>query len=525
MSYTNVVPEMDALVYSILPNFRNSSITAETSLKNAVADLSRENTRKYQESFAEKQVTRNTSIHPILDRSIGLTVPNFRSSSRPEENSLKNALAQLGTEKAGRVIAANKAFQQGNFDAVEYYLGRPLSQEEKTKKELTFIRETKVAKIKSGSAFTREISKTQQRVDQNESQQKQQHADENQEFQKARERKLVDEAAAMARLVAAAKNLRANHSGSKNNRWKYTSLPGDVTSDDESNASHSSSASHAVSSTVLAPTVLRPYAPTLQQLAASSSSGPYAVAQGPPGSLPTPALDEISRIRNAGGPYHKQISAINLVLGSEQKDEFAGIPSITQLKSRLGTLGYTGKGISSHACHALTAPLRHPAYRENVDFGKYTIDKKKLGNNIVSFNHKSGPGTGSSARRNHTITGLPAFKVSDAFRGVILEILNDMPVNLNVLNDKEMEQFRRIIKASKKNFNSKLSNNQREALSALAEDEQMNRLSILIGELSAGNTSKALKTELSQTLNSLNKAGLISAKQVIDATKRYIKVF
>ena len=81
MQTVDVNPELDLLVYNILPNFRKSCIPAETSLKNAVADLSREDARRYQESFASKRVSQNTSVRPVLDRLLGLTVQNFRSSS------------------------------------------------------------------------------------------------------------------------------------------------------------------------------------------------------------------------------------------------------------------------------------------------------------------------------------------------------------------------------------------------------------------------------------------------------------
>jgi len=132
------------------------------------------------------------------------------------------------------------------------------------------------------------------------------------------------------------------------------------------------------------------------------------------------------------------------------------------------------------------------------------LDKKKLNNNILSF---------ANPKTHHNITHLPASRVSDAFVKVILEIVHEMPVNLNPLSKQEMALLTHIIKSSKMKFDNKISNN---------ENELLNRLQLITGEISAGNNSKLLKNELSGILNSLHQSGELTANEVITFTKKYI---
>jgi len=459
----HVNPIMDPLVYNILPNFRNSSLVAENSVVNAKAEISKENARRYQESLVEKPAIQNTLVSPALDRLIGLPLHNFRSSINPAVESLKNALAQIGREKAGKVVAVNKAFHRGDVDTAEYYLGRSLTEAEKTAKDIDFIRETKTAKIRE-------------------------------ETKKA--------------IAAAIGTTNASHVPQA-----PPLVPSRPLRPTGSTSAPGMSSSSSTASTTLAPTVIgTTNASHVQQLAAASSSsgtpGGYAVQTGPSTDhlLSKSALAEIAAIRKKGGNHLTQITDINQVLGSEQKDLIKGSkgnpPSTKQLLDQLKHRGYTGNGLSF--LEKKDCKKDSPAKRLNVDFGRYTIDKKKLANGVLSFAYK---GT------NHTVTNLPSIKISAALKGVILEIINEMPVNLNVLSPSEMEQFNSIMKAAKKTFTNKLSNN---------NNEQLNRLSILTGEIAAGNTSRELKSELSQTLNSLHKAGLISAKQSKDAHNHWI---
>jgi hypothetical protein len=195
----------------------------------------------------------------------------------------------------------------------------------------------------------------------------------------------------------------------------------------------------------------------------------------------------------------RAVSSLKLIVGNIPPTSSEMSTNTLMLRDADGACALKGERAKCES------PLRHPLRWDNVEFGRYNIDKNKLNGNVLSFAHKTS---------NHTVTNLPSMRISDKFKCVILEILNDMPVNLNGLSDTEMEQFRYILKMSKKAFKNPISNNNQELL---------NRVEIIIGEIAAGNNAKALKVELSQTLNAAHKAGLISAKQVKQATSHFIK--
>ncbi len=88
-----------------------------------------------------------------------------------------------------------------------------------------------------------------------------------------------------------------------------------------------------------------------------------------------------------------------------------------------------------------------------------------------------------------------------------------MPVNLNPLSKQENALLTHIIQSSKMQFNNKISNN---------DNELLNRLKLITGEISAGNNSKLLKNELSGILNSLHQSGELTADEIISSTKKYI---
>ncbi len=146
---------------------------------------------------------------------------------------------------------------------------------------------------------------------------------------------------------------------------------------------------------------------------------------------------------------------------------------------------------------------QHPNRRDNATFGKYQLDNKKLAKNVLSFTHTNG----------HSVSDFPAYKIGNSLKGVILSILNGMPVNFDELESEDVSAFNLVMKKTGCQFKNPITNN---------GDALMTRLEILIGEIDAGNDSKAIKTELSQTLNALQQAKLISAKQVKEATHRWV---
>jgi hypothetical protein len=500
-----------------LPNFRDSDVPAKASLEIAQADQTDIKMRRYMEKLTPTQVFSFSSIQPVLDRSIGLGVGKPRQSSIPAITSLENAIAQLGTEKAGKLVAANKALYKGNFDAVEYYLGVPLTSEKTSDMEKGIIREHEIAKIREETRKAINAAKIPYI------------------YTYVPKAHPVGPQAPPAARPAAPRP-------SAVMRPPPLIMP----------APKSPGSPHLPSGfgpihPLLGPSKSSP-PPSPSSLPSNVSSG----RSGPRGAAAAAAATpndatgnvdytktqlpftytDLSVINNLYGesrPFATRVKNINTYLESIGRKKMPANPTRDMMEARLNvwSIKATSSGAAAAAAAAPASSSSSSSAaaagqsgngisarkRDNVAFGKYIIDKKKLSSNILSFAHKSGPGTGSSARRNHTVTGLPAIRISAPLKGVVMEILNGMPVNLDALDSGDMTLFNRIIKVSKKTFDSKISNN---------NNELMSRLSILIGEIAAGNNSKALKTELSQTLNSLNKAGLVTNKQVIEATRRYI---
>ena len=180
----------------------------------------------------------------------------------------------------------------------------------------------------------------------------------------------------------------------------------------------------------------------------------------------------------------------------EYHGKLLGFKKKTQLYDIYRELGYKGQGLFGKGTQHNT--------RQNIAFGKFFIDKKKLDDNMLSFTHQ---------KNNHPVTNLPMSKISDKLKGVILEILSGLAVNLNVMNDKGSKFLSYIISKSKLKFNNKLSNNNRELVK---------RLEILVGARRSGNNSIIVKNELSDILNKLHQAGHMSAQQLKAATKEHI---
>jgi len=218
------------------------------------------------------------------------------------------------------------------------------------------------------------------------------------------------------------------------------------------------------------------------------------------------AMDQINKIRTTKKVGDKnftpsmQYAAIKNVIRGDLDPSLVpklkGVNNELKITNLLRRLGYKGKGMIGKGS-------QHNS-RQNIAFGKFFIDKKKLDDNMLSFTHQ---------KNNHPVTNFPMSKISDNLKGVILEILSGLAVNLNVLNDKESKFLSYIISKSKLKFNNKLSNNNRELVK---------RLEILVGARKSGNNSIIVKNELSDILNKLHQAGHMSAQQLKTATKEHI---
>jgi hypothetical protein len=142
--------------------------------------------------------------------------------------------------------------------------------------------------------------------------------------------------------------------------------------------------------------------------------------------------------------------------------------------------------------------------RRNVPFGKYVIDEKKLDKNVLSFAYKT---------NNHPVNNLPATKISNDLRSVILQQLSGNTVSLDSLSQNDKQYLDYIVQKTSAVVKIKPVN---------SSNQLLNRLKILTGELSNGNDSKLIKNELSQLLNTLVRNNVISAQQAKAATIKYI---
>lgn len=148
------------------------------------------------------------------------------------------------------------------------------------------------------------------------------------------------------------------------------------------------------------------------------------------------------------------------------------------------------------------APNR-PGVRNNAKFGKYFLDLNKLDKNVLSLQ--------SSKKR--PINNLPNVKLTKNLRNNIIQIMNGISCDTSDLNPKETQLLDFIVKKCKIPVKNQISNK---------SDELLKRLEIITGSISAGNDSKLLKNELSQTLNKLHSSGVITTKQAKSATKKFI---
>jgi hypothetical protein len=470
--FTSIVPEYDSLVYGSLRNFRNSSIPAETSLEQAKADILTEKANKKEESFRPKFKSRTVSVAPVLDRAVYNKLPNFRSSTRPQEQGLQQALVDIGTQKSRDIVLANRYLHAGDSDAAEWILRRSLTQLERETATVDFLYEQKLseakAKMKERSEDSESVFDTFGKVPRHKY-----HESDDDDASEASDSALQSDPGSPRTVIHDGVTVRGSQAD-----------------------------------TLLAPTV--------QNLAASA--GPYAtMSQG----LTAESLEAIERIRSGPGKALTKRAEVSKILQKEHKDPLRSgrlesgydLEDITRLRS----LGYTGNGVSAIALN------KHPLRRVNVSFGRYNIDKAKLAKNIVSFTHKNS---------NHTVTGLPAMSVSDALKNVILQTINEMPPSLDQLSAEEVGEFNHILKAACVAVNCKRPAEPAETRPAASlvkklglfqsDADLTNRLQIIIGEISAGNNSKALKVELSRLLNALHRAKMITAAQVKAATEKYI---
>ncbi len=145
-------PQLDRLFTPELPNFKSYPDPAETSLRNAVADLDADKTFRYQNSLKPTENRDYSVLHFGLDRLQGTAIGAKQGTYQPikpaEEDSLKIALADIGSQKAMSLQMANRQLAKGNLISAEFILGRKLTDAERATGTIDFLREREIAKAK-----------------------------------------------------------------------------------------------------------------------------------------------------------------------------------------------------------------------------------------------------------------------------------------------------------------------------------------------------------------------------------------
>lgn len=463
-------PQLDRLFAVPSHDFKSFSDPVETSLRNAMGDANSDKAIKYQNSLKPSEDRHYSALHFGLDRLQGTSINAKRGNYSPvppmAETSLRNALADIGSKKAIELQMANKELAKGNIEFASFILGRKLTDSEKATGTVDFIRERELAKAKAEQA-----------------------------------------------KIAASTSV-----FSKQKRSKVTGYLRD-------------GLARPYGAFILPSQYRLPQVPQTpqppQQGAPKRAKTPPPVTRRVPPHVPGRAanaklsqeeIDFIQAVRldkktnsqrYAPATEAKRINDRLQKFGSNAPPVLSTTASYDGQLATLQQLGYTGKGLALlRPFGAKTSEEKRSVQRENAELGRYLLDKKKLGSsNILSFTHKNG----------HSVTDLPQYKIGHSLKAVILAILHGMPVNLDDLNEEDMRAFNMLMKktgcVNGVHWKNPISNN---------NDAMMTRLKVLVGEIGAGNDSKSIKTELSQTLNSLQEAKLLSAKQVKEATKRYI---
>jgi hypothetical protein len=112
---------------------------------------------------------------------------------------------------------------------------------------------------------------------------------------------------------------------------------------------------------------------------------------------------------------------------------------------------------------------------KKIQYGKYMIDKKKLGKGILSISYPNGK----------KVNGYPNMKVGDAVKGVLL---NNKINKQYDLSETEKGFLRKFINQSE----AEVSKSKQKTIC----NKTWDRMSVLVGQIRAGNTSQVVKNEL-----------------------------
>lgn len=165
------------------------------------------------------------------------------------------------------------------------------------------------------------------------------------------------------------------------------------------------------------------------------------------------------------------------------------------------------------------APLRAPfalrggalkAHQQKmIAFGKHLqLDKHKLSNNVLSLQYQN---------NRKKITGFPNTPIGEALKTAIISTMSGIQPNLSGLSDPEIHLLSRVLKRAKLA-------NVKHPSGMKPPKEDLERLYVNLGSISAGNTSVLLKNQTSKLIDKLVKNGSISTQQAAEITHHFIGV-
>jgi len=140
---------------------------------------------------------------------------------------------------------------------------------------------------------------------------------------------------------------------------------------------------------------------------------------------------------------------------------------------------------------------------KKVRFGGYMVDHHKLlSQGVLSVSHPSGK----------KVKGMSNTEVSPAMKEVIHSIVTGGKVNTKKLNAQEKLYLRDLLHKSAANVD----------LGADVNVTPTKQLSLILGEIEAGNDAPELKTQLRKLLPALKRSKVLTAEQVSDISKHYL---
>lgn len=144
-----------------------------------------------------------------------------------------------------------------------------------------------------------------------------------------------------------------------------------------------------------------------------------------------------------------------------------------------------------------------PARSKKVKFGNYLIDHHKLiSGGVLSVSHPTGK----------KVKGMPNREISEGLREVIHAIITGQKVNTKKLSPSEKLQLKDLMHKSVAAVN----------LGGDVNVSPTKQLTLILGEMEAGNDSEQLKSQLRKLLPSLKRGKCITAEQCADISKHYL---